>query len=429
MEDTLQARSLAYFDTEYSADSIEFCPSIPNLFVCGTYQVDQHQTELNSTAAAQQTEENDGGEGNKPEVVRTGRCYLFKIDRNGNNLKELQRIETPAILDMKWSPRPWNGYDNVLAIADAKGHVQLYSLDQETLQLSLIDIVTVSDESTLCLSLDWSTRHPSAPEPATIIVSLSNGSLAHLTPPPPPSTSSTSSSTPPTPPTPPPTFVVSKTWHAHDFEPWIVSFDCWNWNNFSEKTVWSGGDDLKLKGWKIPQDSDNNEREKQDDDDDEDEEEEEEGMEPTFVNKRFEGGVTTITSHPLVENLIAVGSYDGQVRLFDKRNPLKPLTSFDVGGGIWRLKWHPSNPQRLLIAAMHNGFSVIDFKGLVATTNVGEGGNLEPGEGELVKRFEGHESLAYGVDWNQGNAEQTEDGKDLVASCSFYDHALHVWSV
>lgn len=122
-------------------------------------------------------------------------------------------------------------------------------------------------------------------------------------------------------------------------------------------------------------------------------------------------------------------SYDGQVRLFDKRNPLKPLTSFDVGGGIWRLKWHPSNPQRLLIAAMHNGFSVIDFKGLVTTTNVGEGGNLEPGEGELVKRFEGHESLAYGVDWNQGNAEKTEDGEDLVASCSFYDHALHVWSV
>ncbi|GAA5962055.1 hypothetical protein JCM3765_005505 [Sporobolomyces pararoseus] len=408
----MEARSISYFDTEYSADSIEYCPSIPNLFVCGTYQVDKDQTEANSSKAAAAQSESEEGKSIKPVVVRTGRCYLFKTDRNGQNLRELQRIESPAILDMKWSPKPWNGYENVLAIADAKGHVQLYSLDRETLQLSLIDNITVSDESTLCLSLDWSTRHPSSsPESATIIVSLSNGSLSHLTP----SSSENEGSS----------FVVSKTWHAHDFEPWIVSFDCWETSK-----VWSGGDDLKLKGWNLPSVSNIEDQE-------EEEEEEEEEMMPTFVNKRFEGGVTTITSHPLVKNLIAVGSYDSQVRLFDKRNPLKPLTSFDVGGGIWRLKWHPANPQRLLIAAMHNGFSVVDFKGLVKTTDSeeggvgggGGGGNLEPGEGELVKRFEGHQSLAYGVDWNQGNGEQTEDGKDLVASCSFYDHALHVWSV
>ena len=112
---------------------------------------------------------------------------------------------------------------------------------------------------------------------------------------------------------------VTSTWEAHDFEPWIAAFDCWEPN-----TVWTGafvypffsvpadlrtvgGDDCKLKGWDLRQ-----------------------GCEqPTFVNKRcvpfvadlrhglahscssnrFEGGVTTIQSHPLLENLFAVGRY------------------------------------------------------------------------------------------------------------------------
>ncbi|GAA5876195.1 hypothetical protein JCM16303_007053 [Sporobolomyces ruberrimus] len=374
-QEDLQARSLSHVDTEYSADSIEFCPSVPNLFACGTYQVNK--------------EDNPDVDESDPTVTRTGRCLLYSVDRNGQNLTELQRIESPAILDMKWSPQPWNGHDQVLAIADAKGHVQLHTLNKETKQLSLIDIITCADEKTLCLSLDWSNRLPTNKEPASIIVSLSNGSLLHLT------QSITNAS---------PSFEISKTIEqAHDFEPWLTSFDCWNPN-----TVWSGGDDLKLKGWDLETDCEV----------------------PSFVNKRFEGGVTTITSHHLVENLIAVGSYDSSVRLFDKRNPLRPLTTFDVGGGIWRLKWHPTNPCRLLIAAMHNGFSVIDFPGLSSLE--AEGGALNPGEGVLVKRFEGHESLAYGVDWNvaaKGEGEKTEDGKDLVASCSFYDHALHVWSV
>jgi len=69
----LQAESISYFDTEYSADSIEFCPSIPLLFACGTYQVDKQE----STGSSD------------PTVVRKGRCYLFKLDRNGHNLYAL----------------------------------------------------------------------------------------------------------------------------------------------------------------------------------------------------------------------------------------------------------------------------------------------------------------------------------------------------
>ncbi|GAA5952882.1 hypothetical protein JCM21900_004253 [Sporobolomyces salmonicolor] len=375
----MEALSLSYEDTVYSADAVEFCPGKPYFFACGTYQVVKGEKGEGIAGDEEEEEQEEQTEGGKsdPTVTRYGRCLLYETDGEGKNLKEIQRFDGPAILDMKWSPRPWCG-SRTLAIADAKGHVQLHKLDDETNQLSPIETVTCADESILCLSLDWSTRHAFTPDPASIVVSLSSGSITHLT---------GESSLAPT-----------LTWHAHDYEPWIAAFDIWN-----PSSVWTGGDDLKLKGWDLR-----------------------EGCErPTFVNKRFDGGVTTIASHPLIENLFAVGSYDARIRLFDRRNPLRPLTEFDAGGGIWRLKWHASNPSRLLVAAMHGGFNVVDFNGLSLDSARAEEG-IQPGEGAFHTRFDGHESLAYGVDWSDGG--RTSEGRDLVASCSFYDHALHVWS-
>jgi diphthamide biosynthesis protein 7 len=141
------------------------------------------------------------------------------------------------------------------------------------------------------------------------------------------------------------------------------------------------------------------------------------------MKNRFEGGVTTIQSHPLLENIFAVGSYDAQVRIFDRRKPLVPLITHDVGGGIWRLKWHATRSERLLVAAMHDGFKVIDFEGLSSESN----SSSLAQEPRLHARFDGHNSLAYGVDWC---SRQTtgENEMDIVASCSFYDHSLHVWA-
>ena len=91
----------------------------------------------------------------------------------------------------------------------------------------------------------------------------------------------------------------------------------------------AGGDDLKMKGWDVRQG----------------------GTQPIFTNKRFvvsirhynctsyqgtfrfDAGVTTIQSHPHIEHILAVGSYDSTVRLFDTRKPSTPLTQVDVGGG------------------------------------------------------------------------------------------------
>jgi hypothetical protein len=70
--------------------------------------------------------------------------------------------------------------------------------------------------------------HPSSSSSQpTLITSLSTGSLAHLIPR-------------------PPGWEVSQSFHAHDYEPWITSFDLGR-----PEVVWSGGDDCKLKCWDL----------------------------------------------------------------------------------------------------------------------------------------------------------------------------------
>ena len=61
----------------------------------------------------------------------------------------------------------------------------------------------------------------------------------------------------------------------------------------------------------------------------------------------------------------------------------------------------------MLVACMHDGFKVVrDF--------------------EVVKRFDKHTSLAYGVDWKADSSAAT-GSETLVASCSFYDQSLYLW--
>ncbi|KAI9063069.1 WD40 repeat-like protein [Trametes sanguinea] len=280
---------------------------------------------------------------------------------------------------MKWCHRASN-VTPVLGIADSEGHITLHELYTNEHRMQQIQSIACAPTDTLCLSLDWSNRRNPSVGLGDLIVSLSNGSLSVLRP-----QNGTG-------------MAVADSWHAHDYEPWIAAWDYWNPN-----VVYSGGDDLKMKGWDVRQG----------------------GSAPLFVNKRFEAGVTTIQSHPHIEHILAVGSYDNTVRLFDTRKPLVPLTQVDVGGGAWRVKWHPSPTRRndLLVACMHDGFKVVrlDLSGEDPSSALGA---LDQ-PWEVIKRFDKHESLAYGVDWSFAG-DKGDDGT-LVASCSFYDHTLHLW--
>ncbi|XP_064641256.1 diphthine methyltransferase-like [Lineus longissimus] len=301
---------------------------------------------------------------------------------------------TPGVFDIKWCPHLlWD--KPVLGVAEAEGNLLLKSLAVEDEKYCLEDRhqILVAEEN-MALSLDWSTKvHPSV-EPR-ILVSDSGGGVSHVQ-------------------VLDAGLVVERKWKGHDFEAWITAFDYWN-----PYVAFSGGDDCKLKGWDLRTSC----------------------SYPTFVSRRHCMGVCSIQSNFNKEFILATGSYDESVLLWDTRRMKAPLSETPTGGGVWRLKWHPTSPELLLTASMHNGFHILNCNELNAVSDP-----------VITASYMEHESLAYGVDWchpsvgempQSESAHLTEDtntcssfstiknlNKDscVLASCSFYDKLLSVWS-
>jgi diphthine methyl ester acylhydrolase len=84
----------------------------------------------------------------------------------------------------------------------------------------------------------------------------------------------------------------------------------------------------------------------------------------------------------------------------------RTLAQVDLGGGVWRFRWHPTNPDCALVACMQNGFAIVRVQA----------------DGSLVRHFEyQHQKvLGYGASWCQ-------EGDGIVATCSFYDRSVHIW--
>jgi diphthamide biosynthesis protein 7 len=186
-------------------------------------------------------------------------------------------------------------------------------------------------------------------------------------------------------------------WDAHSLftnpsEVWSVGFV-----GEDGHSVMSGGDDMAIKLWDIRSTT-----------------------RPMQVLKHFDAGATVIAPHPRQPNLVACGSYDETICLYDIRylSPKKPLGhSGPLGGGIWRIKWHPYDDNRMLVAAMHGGCRIVQMD-LTEDTAVLT----------ATKEFTEHKSMAYGADWLVCNHPNEEEGYfEAAASCSFYDNAVFLW--
>ncbi|EJD47777.1 WD40 repeat-like protein [Auricularia subglabra TFB-10046 SS5] len=242
--------------------------------------------------------------------------------------------------------------DRIAAAATADGTIAFF--EHTDRMLARLSDVSTASEGVLCLAVGWSTE-------GRLATSQSDGSLCIVDA---------------------QAFSASDSWHACDFEAWTVS-----WDTFNPHVLFSGGDDCMWKMW-----------------------DSRDYQSPTFKSNRRDAGITTFAPSPHTEHLLAVGSYDSTLQLYDIRSPRTALSTAGVGGGVWRAKWHPSAARKddILVACMHDGFKLVRLPG-----------------GDVVQGFDEHLSFAYGADWARGPGNDTD--KTRVASCSFYDHTLKIW--
>uniref|UniRef100_A0A7S2S0W3 methylated diphthine methylhydrolase n=1 Tax=Mucochytrium quahogii TaxID=96639 RepID=A0A7S2S0W3_9STRA len=303
---------------------------------------------------------------------RIGSILVGALEDEGRDIKWVYKDQLPGVFDLKWS-----GCENYLASANADGKCYI---NKDIGFKSPKMIVASSDDldDAFCLSLDWNNRVSRTMSNAQVAVSRSDGCISIF--------DIASDAT------------VNKEWEAHCYfggapaETWIVAFDC-----FSTNILASGADDGKLKMWDLRIDASSG---------------------PTRVNNAHDAGVCSIQFSHLNENVFATGSYDHQIRVWDKRKMKSPLyPGEDVGGGVWRLKWHPENPSLLLAACMRSGFMILDCANANESTPV-----------EIITEFReteergSWESLGYGVDWVYKNSHS----QALVVGASFYNRKLWV---
>ncbi|KAJ1946978.1 hypothetical protein GGF37_000794 [Kickxella alabastrina] len=374
----LNPPSLASFDPVLCSDSIEFYPfgDSQQRFLIGTYELVKNDSSTQEAPSS--------------EATRIGRIYVCdaidKTDKANDPAMEIverQRIETSAVFDIKWSYSRVAGKE-LVGVACADGELSVYSANAASDTEFLSPICSTegpTSEGSMCCSLDWSNRLNTSDTPE-IATSHSDGSMRMLQ------------------------FAESRLqtlsqWQAHDAEAWITSFDYWN-----PAIVYSGGDDARLKGWDTRMNMDD--------------------PTPIFNLRKHEAGVCSIHPNFHRQFMLATGSYDDTVMVWDTRSMRRPLAETNVGGGVWRLKWHPTEPTQLLVGAMYNGFHILDVSvgGLapLAAAELPEGAAIAI---ETRTSFMEHGSIAYGADWCQTHADSSKGW--LVGTCSFYDHAVHLW--
>lgn len=305
-------------------------------------------------------------EGDPPS--RSGSISLFDVNGSSRSLNRIGNVETAGIFDIKWNP-VGVGASPLLAQADADGCLRIHGLECSSGGPSLTGALLKENcgihvSSSMCLCLDWN------PLATSLVVGLSDGSI---------SVASLAESQ----------LIEDQQWKAHDFEVWAASFD-----THQPAVVYTGSDDCRFLGWDLRGDSST----------------------PAFQNSKVHTmGVCCIVKNPNDPYSLLTGSYDERLRVWDVRSISQPVneTSICLGGGVWRIKYHPFIKDLVLAACMHNGFSIVK-------TN-----NEIP---QVIEIYNKHGSLAYGADWQSYGSDQEGKKEDnAVATCSFYDQLLRVW--
>mmetsp|Transcript_29785 Transcript_29785/g.41130 ORF Transcript_29785/g.41130 Transcript_29785/m.41130 type:complete len:380 (-) Transcript_29785:89-1228(-) len=358
---------------DLDTDVVEFCPQpfYQDLLAVGTYALDD------TTRS------------------RYGKIHMYQMNshsgsnENSYTLEWKSSLTTEAVFDIQWAPTHLysNSAGVKLAQAGADGSVEIYNISSELATnldcsedstgeptFQAIQKIGCSEEGGLCTSVAWSA--PTSPA-ALIATATSACELVVLDATAPGAMR--------------PTMLLPQ---AHQLEIWNIAF-----HRYQSMLLLSGADDCCFKGWDLRLGGG-------------------EGADPVleglFSNRREHGaGVCCISPSPWQEHVILTGSYDEKIRLWDTRSLSKPIVTTQVSapGGVWRLKWHPDKRGMLVAACMYGGFCLLN--------GVDSEGKLEVGN-----QYCGHDNskIAYGVDWWKG------EGKSIVASCSFYERKVNLWS-
>jgi diphthine methyl ester acylhydrolase len=403
-------------DTVENACSAEWCPvqGFTHLLACSTYNLEEDAaTQDDDAAAAPQT--------------RHGTVNLYSLSceslSDAGSACSLKSVASwqpgGGVLDAKWAAAAVNG-KAALACGLSTGKLVACALQADSTLLQLASSAeaptTVSapeesendsaatsedsdsssdDESSsqqrLCLSLDWSAQQQ-------IIVSESSGTLAlwRL------AADSTE-------------LTLERRWRAHTQRGSSSPAEVWTafFNKHSPNIVISGADDSLMKGWDLRAGT----------------------ATAVFTSRQHDMGVTAGEWHPSCEHTFASGSYDESVRIWDVRAVGRgPSKTVAVGGGVWRVRWHPtwhqlhsdstsnssssSSDGVILAACMHGGAKVI------RTAQQSCSSSSE--DAVLTQYTDEHTSMVYGADWCR-SADSLNSDQPAVGTCSFYDHKLCLW--
>ncbi|KAI1462990.1 uncharacterized protein F4812DRAFT_448492 [Daldinia caldariorum] len=404
---------------------IEFCPSHPDYFVVGTYNLQKEDKDETGAEADITTEADDEPQQIKKAQTRNGSLVLFKL-LNIADIKHVQTVVYPsAILDLHFHPS--REKSSVLAVVSSTGTLSFFNLSvSEGSSASLNEIITHKplgdDEGVLFLSCSW---HPHIPELLAVTTSNYEVHILRVTD----------------------LWDTSKTCDGpvitHTLEAWTVAFSSLtparpipdeagsSEENYEQFAVFSGGDDSKLLTtncayYPARHDAEGDLIE---------------ASYPPIVSKGHGAGVTAIlplnlrvSSH---DSIVVTGSYDDYIRVytFDERRdgmpPYRPklLAEQNLQGGVWRLKLirleeaaenteDENQPWKVFILAscMHAGSRVLEISGSTDPEVCGI---------KVLGRVEEHKSMNYGSDFQPGS--EVGDRNLRCVSTSFYDKLLCLW--